>query len=80
MTRLLTALLISALAGCTADGGLKPGVGEAILGVGVATLAVAAGVAAARQPVYVEPVYIAPAPVYVVPERRCYATPFGWRC
>jgi hypothetical protein len=66
MTRLLIALLTAALlASCAADGGLKPGVGEAMLGVGLATLGVAV---AARQP------------VYVVPARPCYQTYYGWRC
>jgi hypothetical protein len=66
VTRLLIATITAALfSGCTAEGGLKPGVGEAMLGIGLATLGVAV---AARQP------------VYAVSARPCYATPFGWRC
>lgn len=70
MKRLLITLLAAALlTSCAEDGSLKPGVGAAILGVGLATLGVAVGMAAMQ-----------PEPVYVVPVRPCYATPFGWRC
>jgi hypothetical protein len=63
-----SATVALALAGCAADGSFAPGAGEAILGVGLATLGAAAGIAAARQPVYV-----VPAPV-------CYQTIYGPRC